>query len=246
MYDLVIILPTYNEKANLEKILPNIKEVFHKMQINGGILVVDDNSPDGSGTYVKNIIPEISNDKFFLKILERPKKLGLGTAYIQAYEKIINEIDTEFVLGMDADFSHDPKYLPAMYSALKNNDMVIGSRYVKGGGTINWSLLRRLVSRMGGLYSKLLLWWPINDPTTAFTGFRVSKLKELDYKRINAINYGFNIELKYQAYLKKFRIQEVPIVFADRVAGKSKFNSKIFAEGIINTFLIRFRYHNFK
>jgi dolichol-phosphate mannosyltransferase len=246
MYDLVIILPTYNELENLKKLLPIIMSTFRKMQIKGGVLVVDDNSPDGSGDYVEQLIPRLTNREFFIKLLRRPGKLGLGTAYVQAYDKVIKEIPVKFVLGMDADFSHDPKYLPEMYKALTHNDMVIGSRYVPGGGTRNWSWIRRMVSRMGGLYSKMLLWWTINDPTTAFTGFRVDALKRLDYHKITAVNYGFNIEMKYQAWKKKFKFQEVPIIFADRVAGKSKFSSKIFSEGIINTFLIRFKYRNYK
>ncbi|MEI7579856.1 MAG: polyprenol monophosphomannose synthase [bacterium] len=246
MYNLVIIMPTYNEKANLEKLLPQIKKQFTITKISGGVLIIDDNSPDGTSAYVNKIILDMSDSNFFIKLRKRPGKLGLGTAYIQGYKQVFKEMPSRYILGMDADFSHDPKYIPEIYQALKDNDVVIGSRYVPGGGTLNWGIVRRIISRLGGLYSKILLWWPVNDPTTAFTGFRSDALKQLDLERVQAENYGFNIELKYQAYMKKLRIKEVPIIFADRVAGKSKFSIKIFFEGIFNTLTLRIKYRNFK
>ena len=246
MSDLVILMPTYNEKANLGALLPQIKTVFDKLQIKGGLVVVDDNSPDGTGAFVDGQIKLLSDQNFFVDIIKRPGKLGLGTAYIDGYNKVITQNDPKFILGMDADFSHDPKYIHEIYKALLDNDMVIGSRYVPGGGTLNWSWPRRMVSRIAMLYCKFLLGWGINDPTTAFTGFRTSVLKKIDYKSITAANNGFLIEIKYLAFLKKFRIKEVPIIFPDRTQGKSKFSIRIFFEGIFNTFKIKFKYRNYK
>jgi dolichol-phosphate mannosyltransferase len=242
MLDLVVVMPTYNEKANLAKLLPDIKSVFHKMHLKGGVLIVDDNSPDGTGLFVDNQIKLLSDRNFFIDILNRSGKLGLGTAYKDGYNKVITERNPEYILGMDADFSHDPKYIPEIYNTLKQNDMVIGSRYVPGGGTQNWGWIRRMVSRMAMLYCKIILGWGINDPTTAFTGFRTSGLKKIDYNFITAKNNGFLIEIKYLAFLKKFRIKEIPIIFPDRIHGKSKFSGNVFSEGIINTFKIKFKY----
>jgi len=239
---LVIVMPTYNEKSNLQKLLPRIKEVFTKNKISGGVLIVDDNSPDGTAEFIRELIPQIKASDFFLELLFRPKKLGLGTAYIAGFQKALS-LNPKYILGMDADFSHDPKFIPEIYRQLQVNQMVIGSRYVSGGGIRNWSRWRRILSKTASLYTKLVLGWKINDPTTAFVGFQKTALKHIKFSEIKTKNYAFLVELKYLAHKANYIIKEVPIVFVDRAEGKSKLNKKIVWESIVNVLLLRFRYH---
>jgi dolichol-phosphate mannosyltransferase len=239
---LTIVMPTYKEGENLKGLIPLIKNVFKENNIKGGLLIVDDNSPDGTAELVSKMQNEISDGDFKLELLLRPGKLGLGTAYIDGYYKAFSDLaDDDFILGMDADFSHDPKYIPAIYAALKDNQMVIGSRYVAGGGISNWSFIRRFVSRSASVACKIILGWDINDPTTAYVGFRVGALKSLPFDKIKTSGYGFLSELKYMAFKAGFRIKEIPIVFAYRVAGESKLSKKIFFQTIFNTFKLRSR-----
>lgn len=236
----MIVMPTYKELMNLKKLLPQIKKTFLKNHIPGGILVVDDNSPDGTAAYLQKLRPSFSGKSFFLELLLRPGKLGLGTAYIDGYNKTL-EKNPAYVLGMDADFSHDPKYIPEIYRQLHKYDMVIGSRYVAGGGIENWNMWRKLVSKTASIYSKLILGWTIDDPTTAFVGFKTSRLKKLPFAKIKTTGYAFLVELKYLAFRNGFRIKEIPIIFLDRAIGKSKLNKRIIIESIFNSLLIRFK-----
>ncbi len=242
MVDLDLIIPTYNEKPNLLILIPELSRIVASMQINCRIIIVDDASPDGTGASAKELRNTLNSSSFRIEVIERSGKLGLGTAYIEAYDLCLNSYPAKYIIGMDCDLSHDPKYLPEFLRQLQYNDMVIGSRYVSGGKIENWSWWRRTVSKIASLYAKSLLWWPIGDPTTAYVGFSSEALSKLDYKKIQTTNYGFLIELKYLAFLKKFRIHEFPIVFVDRVAGDSKISIKIILETVLNTLALRFRY----
>jgi dolichol-phosphate mannosyltransferase len=240
---LVIVMPTYNELENLKNLIPLIKETFKKNNIPGGLIIVDDNSPDGTTQFINENQNNIQNAHFFCELLSRPNKLGLGTAYIEGYKKAFS-YNPDYILGMDADFSHDPKYIPIIYKELSNHQMVIGSRYVLGGGIRNWNIWRRTVSRIASIYAKILLGWDINDPTTAFVGFRADLLQNIKFDRIKTSGYGFLLELKYMAYKAKAKIKETPIVFVDRNIGQSKLDKKIIIEAIFNCLFVRFRHYS--
>jgi dolichol-phosphate mannosyltransferase len=233
-------MPTYNELENLKTLITQIKNTFENNGINGGLLIVDDNSPDCTADYIEKHSKKINSDTFKCMLLKRPGKLGLGTAYIDGYKMALS-YKPAYILGMDADFSHDPKYIPEIYRELHENKMVIGSRYVKGGGIRNWNLWRRTVSRVASIYAKVMLGWAINDPTTAFVGFQASFLADLPFAKIKTTGYGFLLELKYMAWKTKLSFKEIPIVFVDRTIGKSKLNKKIILEAIFNCLLVRFR-----
>ena len=173
---LIILMPTYNELANLKDLLPAISKVYSDESIFGGIVIVDDNSPDKTSEYMISNKHVFESHNFFVDVLERPAKLGLGTAYIDGYNYIIQKYKPAYILGMDADFSHDPKYIKPLYNLLSRNQMVIGSRYVKGGGIKNWKPFRKFISKGASIYTQIVLNWPIKDPTTAFVGFQVPAL----------------------------------------------------------------------
>jgi dolichol-phosphate mannosyltransferase len=237
---LVIVMPTYNELINLKILIPQISEVFTSNGIFGSLLIIDDNSPDGTSKYIEANKVKLSNENFKLELLTRPGKLGLGTAYIDGY-KIALSMEPDYILGMDADFSHDPKYIPTIFNELSNNDMVIGSRYVKGGGIQNWNLWRKTVSKVASIYAKTMLGWTINDPTTSFVGFRREFLKKLPFTKIQTRGYGFLLELKYMSYKAKAQVKEIPILFVNRSLGESKLNKGIIVEAILNCVLVKFR-----
>jgi dolichol-phosphate mannosyltransferase len=238
---LFILMPTYNELVNLKELIPLIEKTFVENKIRGALVVVDDNSPDKTFDYIKNHLHEFETDNFKVDILLRPAKLGLGTAYIDGYNYIIQKYNPYYILGMDADFSHDPKYIKPLYDLLQNTQMVIGSRYVKGGGVQNWKLFRRLISKGASLYTQAVLNWPIKDPTTAYVGFQVSALKTIPYQKIKTQGYGFLSELKYMAFKAGLTIGEYPIIFTDRREGHSKLSKKVIAQTIINMLFLRFK-----
>lgn len=237
---LIILMPTYNELNNLKELLPVISDEFTKNNMHGGVVIVDDNSPDKTGEYIKtnNIY---KTEHFFVDVLIRPAKLGLGTAYVDGFNYIIKKFNPDYILGMDADFSHDPKYIKTIYDKLESNDIVIGSRYIKGGGIRNWKPFRLLLSKGASVYTQIVLGWPIKDPTTSFVGFQTKSLKQLPYEKIRTKDYGFPSELKYMAYKNKYVITEIPIIFTDRREGKSKMSKSVIFKTIINIFLLRFK-----
>src|SRR3990167_9450945 len=239
--ELIIVMPTYNERANLEKLLPLISMTYKKRGITGGVIIVDDNSPDGTAKFLKRLIPDIYTKGFSVDLLLRQRKMGLGTAYIEGFNKALTK-QTKYILGMDADFSHDPKYIPVILRGLRHNQVVIGSRYVPGGGIRNWSLFRRLLSRSASLFSRLVLGWKINDPTTSFVGFQKQALKDLNFAAIKTTGYAFLIEIKYLIHKANYSVKEIPIIFVDRAVGKSKLNKKIIITTVFNTLVLRFRY----
>lgn len=220
----LIITPTYNEAENIESF---VRAVLSATPANVELLIVDDNSPDGTGKIVDRLVAE--NPR--LKVLHRQGKMGLGTAYVAGFRWAIGQ-GYDAVIEMDADFSHDPKYLATMLDLLSKKDVVIGSRYVPGGGTVNWGIGRKILSRGGSLYARTILGVPIRDLTGGFNGWRRQVIEAVDIGSLRSDGYSFQIELKYRAFLKRFSIQEFPIVFEDRKVGKSKMNRRIVFEAL--------------
>ncbi len=229
----MIVIPTYNE---IDSLRPLAEEVLKVTPDHTHVLVVDDGSPDGTG----KLADTIANEHSRFHVLHRKKKMGLGTAYVAGFGWGIDKGYDAFI-EMDADFSHHPKYLATMLDLLNRNDVVIGSRYVKGGGTVNWGFGRRLLSRGGSLYSRGILCAPIRDFTGGFNGWHKRVLDAVNIGTLRSDGYSFQIELKYRAFKKGFKIQEFPIVFEDRKLGKSKMNKKIVFEALGRVWSFRFR-----
>jgi len=227
----LIIIPTYNEIENIKKL---VGEVFEHVQAQTHILIVDDNSPDGTGE-LADIIAQ-SNPR--VHVMHRPKKLGLGTAYVAGFRYGL-ENGYDVLIEMDSDFSHDPKYLPIFQQEIEKYDAVVGSRYVPGGGTVNWGLGRRIISKGGSWYARTILGTPLRDLTGGFNCWRRSVIEAVGLHSLKSDGYAFQIEIKYKAFRKKFRIKEVPIVFEDRYLGHSKMNKKIVAEAMWRVLLMR-------
>jgi dolichol-phosphate mannosyltransferase len=227
----LVIVPTYNERENLEPITTAILAADPRLDV----LVVDDNSPDGTG----QIADELAKKQPRLRVYHREKKEGLGRAYIAAFKRALLD-PYEFIFEMDADFSHDPKYLPAFLAAMDEGaDLVLGSRRVAGGGTVNWGLSRQAISAGGSFYARSVLGIDVADLTGGFKCFRRSVLEQLDLDTVKSSGYGFQIELTYRALRKGFRVKEIPIVFEDRRVGKSKMSRKIFLEALSMVWRLR-------
>lgn len=217
----VVCLPTYNERENLERMVRALADK------GVSVLVIDDNSPDGTGEIADRLASELP----WVEVLHRPGKEGLGRAYIDGFRHVL-EGDVELVLEMDCDFSHDPADVPRLIAAVEEGaDLALGSRYVPGGGTADWGLVRRLISRGASLYTRTLL-MPIHDSTGGFKCFRRNVLESIDLDTIDAAGYVFQIETTYRALRKGFRVVEVPIRFADRTAGQSKMSRAIVLEAV--------------
>src|SRR5258707_4316419 len=221
----LVIIPTYNEAINLKLLVPSVlaKGPFD-------VLIVDDNSPDGTGEVAETLAKSFVGR---VEVLHRSGKLGLGTAYLAGFRYALT-MGYQQVFTMDADFSHDPSRLPALRATLEETDVVLGSRYVPGGGTLHWPLRRRLLSQAGSAYARLMLGLPIRDLTGGFKGFRRQVLEALitELNTIRSTGYAFQIEGTYLCWRHGFRIQEVPILFQDRVAGQSKLNRRIMVEAL--------------
>jgi len=220
----LVVIPTYNEMENIERI---IREVL-KQGAEFEILVVDDNSPDGTAGAVKKLQEELNGR---IHLLERPGKMGLGTAYVAGF-KFALERDYDYIIEMDADFSHDPQVLPRFLEADESADLVLGSRYVTGVNVVNWPLRRLLLSYGASLYTRIITGLPVKDPTGGFKCFRRRVLEAIDLDKVNSNGYSFQIEMSFRAWRKGFKIKEIPIIFTDRVGGKSKMSSKIVREAI--------------
>jgi dolichol-phosphate mannosyltransferase len=220
-----LILPTYNEAEN---IVPIVHAARAQLREGDRILIVDDNSPDGTGAMADRLAGEVVG----VEVLHRPGKQGLGRAYIAGFRHALAG-GAELVLEMDADFSHDPADLPRLIAAAEGDaDLVLGSRYVPGGSVTDWGTLRKLVSRAGSWYARVVLGVQVRDLTGGFKCFRRSVLEALDLERVHADGYGFQIELTYCAIKAGFRVVEVPIVFRDRRVGESKMNARIALEAV--------------
>ncbi|MDP3556847.1 MAG: polyprenol monophosphomannose synthase [Bacteroidota bacterium] len=229
----LVIIPTYNEIENIEKM---VRTVF-SLQRNFELLIVDDGSPDGTANTVKELQKQFP-DK--LHIEERKGKLGLGTAYIHGFKWALAR-DYDYIFEMDCDFSHNPNDLVRLLETCENGaDVAVGSRYCKGGKISNWPLGRILMSYFASVYVRIVLWIPIKDTTAGFKCYKRKVLETIDLDAIRFMGYAFQIEMKYRAYKKGFKIVEVPIVFTDRILGESKMSTKIFKEAFLGVIQMRF------
>jgi dolichol-phosphate mannosyltransferase len=228
----LIVTPTYNERDNLERFVEGVRQSLPEADM----LIVDDNSPDGTG----EIADKIARADSSVRVLHRPGKLGLGTAYTDAFRKGLSEGYQRF-FEMDADFSHDVRYLPDFVRALDNGaDVVIGSRNIPGGGVEGWGLGRHVISKGGSLYSRSILGLGVRDLTSGYKAFTKRALEAINLDSVNSNGYSFQIEMTYRAVLKGMNIKEVPIVFVDRRAGNSKMSRKIFLEAVAVVWKLRF------
>lgn len=230
--DKLVIIPTYNEKENIEKIIRKVLSLdgnFH-------VLIVDDGSPDGTAEIIKGLQKEYSAE---LHLEERKGKLGLGTAYIHGFQWALRRA-YEFIIEMDADFSHNPDDLPRLVSACyEGADVAIGSRYVRGGKVVNWPYNRILISKGGAWYTRIITWMPVKDPTAGFVCWTRKVLVALPLTEVRFIGYAFQIEMKYRAWKLGFRLREVPITFVDRIEGVSKMSSGIIREAMSGVWQMR-------
>jgi dolichol-phosphate mannosyltransferase len=227
----LICLPTYNERENLEPMLRALGEVLGP---DDRVLVIDDNSPDGTGELADRLAAELEA----VEVLHRPRKEGLGPAYLAGFERAL-ELGAELVVEIDCDFSHDPADVPRLLDAAADADLVLGSRYVPGGSVEDWGAVRRAISAGGSLYARLLLGVPVRDLTGGFKCFRRAVLEAIDLDAIHSKGYAFQIELTYRALRRGFRVREIPIRFVDREVGGSKMSRTIVLEAIWKVPLLR-------
>ena len=231
----IVIIPTYNERENIRNIIDAVfalRQGYH-------VLVIDDSSPDGTADIVRSMVPNYPG-QLFLEV--RHGKQGLGTAYIHGFKWAIDK-DYQYIFEMDADFSHDPRDLERLYGACKFNgaDLSVGSRYVPGGKIENWPWDRKFYSKGGALYTRLMTWIPVQDPTAGFVCYSKKVLETINLDEITFVGYAFQIEMKFAAWKLGFKIKEVPIVFVDRKEGTSKMNKGILKEGILGVIRIQWQ-----
>ncbi len=228
----IVIIPTYNEKENIEAIIStviNLNQQFH-------IIIIDDGSPDGTANIVRSLFPRYPGQLF---LEERKGKLGLGTAYIHGFKWCL-ERGYQYIFEMDADFSHNPKDLTRLHEACVNGaGVAVGSRYVKNGGVENWPANRIALSRGASFYTQIITWMPVKDPTAGFVCYRREVLEKINLHNIRFIGYAFQIEMKFTAWKLGFKIAEVPIIFIDRKLGASKMNKGIIKEGILGVLQLK-------
>ncbi|MBI5913483.1 polyprenol monophosphomannose synthase [Candidatus Azambacteria bacterium] len=221
----VIIIPTYNERQNIVPLIQEIVQLVPAISL----LIVDDNSPDGTAEAVRGILPSFSN----VQLLVREKKEGLGKAYMHAFRVILEDESVRNIITMDADLSHQPRYLPELLKAGEKYDVVIGSRYVRGGGVEGWEAWRRILSACANAYCRLITRMPIADCTGGFNVIRASFLRKIDFSEMDSSGYAFLQELKYMLYRAGATFAEVPIIFKNRTMGESKITSHIVREGVL-------------
>jgi dolichol-phosphate mannosyltransferase len=229
---ILIIIPTYNELENLPKLLP---EVLSKDE-NINVLIVDDNSPDGTAGFVERQM-KVDNR---IHLIKRPSKQGLGTAYIAGFKYALQN-NFQIIFEMDADFSHDPKEIPRFLDEIKNSDVVLGSRYINGVNVINWPLRRLLLSSFANLYTRIITGLPVHDATGGYKCFNRKVLDSIDLNRVKSNGYAFQIEMTFKAWKKGFKVKEIPIIFVDRVKGKSKMSKKIVREAVTMVWKLRIK-----
>ncbi len=227
----LIVIPTYNERENIKRLIPAIAS-FDK---GAHVLVIDDASPDGTAKEVKRIMKLSKN----VRLLERPRKLGLGTAYTDGFKLAVAE-KYDLIFEMDADFSHDPKYLPDLTEASKKHDLVIGSRYINGVSVINWPLRRLMLSKFANLYAKTITGLPLTDLTSGFKCYKRKVLEAIGLDSVHSDGYAFQIEMHYKAWKKGFSIKEVPVIFVDRLKGTSKMSKGVIAEAVLIPWKLKF------
>ena len=220
---ILIIIPTYNEKENIGKIIPLVLEKDPRIEV----LVVDDNSPDGTA----KIVEELNSNNSRIKLIRRAEKTGLGTAYITGFHYAL-ENGYDCIFEMDSDFSHNPDYIPDFLNAIKEADLVLGSRYIKGVNVVNWPISRLLLSFYANVYARWITGLPVRDSTGGFKCFRRNVLEKIGLDNIHSNGYAFQIEMSFRAWRNGFKIKEIPIIFVDRRAGESKMSKKIVREAV--------------
>lgn len=230
--DKIVIIPTYNEKENIERIILKVLSLpgsYH-------VLIVDDGSPDGTGAIVKSLQKMYPEQ---IHLLERSGKQGLGRAYIAGFKWALEKKYT-YIFEMDADFSHNPEDLQRLHQAcVQGADLAVGSRYIKGGKVVNWPWDRIFISKGGAFYTKLITWMPVNDPTAGFICYKSDVLKSIPLDKVRFVGYAFQIEMKYRAWKLGFKIKEVPITFIDRTEGVSKMTKGIIKEAMLGVWEMR-------
>jgi dolichol-phosphate mannosyltransferase len=230
--DALVVVPTYNEEENVRGIINAVLNVSDNL----GILIVDDNSPDGTGDIAETLAD--GNDR--IHVIHREKKMGLGSAYIAGFKWVLNNTQVKYILEMDADFSHNPEDILRFLNEIRNNDLVIGSRYLKGITVVNWPLRRLILSYGANIYTKIITGLPLTDSTGGFKCFRREVLQEMPLDKIRSDGYSFQIEMNYLCWKKGFRIKEIPVVFTDRRVGVSKMSKKIVLEAVFLVWRLRF------
>jgi dolichol-phosphate mannosyltransferase len=226
----LIVMPTYNERENIKKILPAIKARHRDIHV----LVIDDASPDGTAAEVKKIAKKNRN----IKLICRNGKFGLGTAYVEGFKYAVkNKYD--YIFEMDADFSHDPGFIEDFLDKMKENDVVVGSRYLKGVSVVNWPISRLILSKFASLYARTITGMPLSDCTSGFNCYKRKVLEAIDLDSIHSDGYSFQIEIHYKAWKKGFKVKEIPIIFVDRHSGSSKLSQNIIWEAVFIVWKLR-------
>jgi dolichol-phosphate mannosyltransferase len=215
----IVLVPTYNERANLAELIPKIRQFVPGLHV----LVIDDNSPDGTGELADEWARKYPDEIF---VLHRPVKEGLGKAYVHAFSQVL-EKDYEFILQMDADLSHAPEHLPSFFEKIQDHDLVVGSRYLQGISVVNWDLKRLVMSKLATNYVRFITRLPLSDATSGFKCWRRQALESIDFENGVSSGYVFLVEMKYKAYRKGFRLAEVPIIFIERKSGQSKLDWRV-------------------
>lgn len=228
----LVIIPTYNELDNVQRLIPDILGRYEDVDI----LVVDDNSPDGTGNYVS--VLSKTNER--IKIIRRESKLGLGTAYITGFKYALQNT-YDYIFEMDADYSHDPGEIENFFKAIKENDLVLGSRYLSGVNVINWPMRRLILSYLANFYTRFITGLPVHDATGGYKCFRREVLEAINLDKVKSNGYAFQIEMTFKAWKRGFRVKEISIIFLERSKGKSKMSRKIVREAIVMVWKLRLR-----
>lgn len=231
-YKSLVIIPTYNELENIPKLIPAVLSQDDSIDV----LIVDDASPDGTGKFIEEEMKK--NQR--LHLIKREKKMGLGTAYIAGFKYALDK-GYDFIFEMDADFSHDPNEIKNFLTEINNCDLVLGSRYIHGIRVLNWPMRRLLLSFFASVYTRVITGMPIRDATGGFKCFRRKVLESINLDKVKSNGYSFQIEMTFKAYKKGFKIKEIPIVFVDRIKGKSKMSKKIVREAVVMVWKLRLR-----
>ncbi len=230
----LVIIPTINERENLEKLVPVVLDIDESVHI----LVVDDNSTDGTGELADRFASETGR----VHVLHRPSRMGFGSAYMDGFKYAITKTDAKYIFEMDADYSHDPKYFPDFIKAIGDADLVIGSRYVNGISIVNWPLNRLMISMFGNWYARMITRLPLTDLTAGYKCFRRELLEKIDLDSIRSNGYSFQIEMNYLVWKSGFRIAEIPIIFVERTIGQSKITRNIVREAVWRVWAMKFRH----
>src|SRR5882724_4201841 len=230
----VVLVPTYNERANISELVEKVRQVAPGLHI----LIIDDNSPDGTGELAEELARQYPDEIF---VLHRKSKEGLGKAYVDAFGEILKR-DYEYILQMDADLSHDPAHLPGFFEKIKDHDLVVGSRYLQGISVVNWDLKRLIMSKLATNYVRFITRMPFSDTTSGFMCWRREALEYIGFAKAFSSGYVFLVEMKYKAYRQGFRLAEVPIIFVERKSGNSKLDWRVIWEALWGVLRLRVKY----